>query len=116
MSGRFIYFVPLICGLALGLTRAANAGLVGHWAFDENSGAIASDSSGRGSDGTIEGNAHWVAGKMGSALNFDDSDDIVIIAHGKVAIDDSADGIRERTGCDDLEDAFVRAIQFVDPA
>jgi hypothetical protein len=82
MSGRLIYIVPLICGLALGLTRAANAGLVGHWAFDENSGAIASDSSGRGSDGTIEGNAHWVAGKMGiSALNFDDSDDIVIIEH-----------------------------------
>ena len=43
-------------------------------------------------------------------------DDICIIANGKVAIDDSADGIRERTGCDDLEDAFVRAIRMVDPA
>ena len=43
-------------------------------------------------------------------------DDICIIANGKVAIDDSADGIRTRTGCDDLEDAFVRAIQMVDPA
>lgn len=42
-------------------------------------------------------------------------DDIVIIAAGKVAIDDSADGIRERTGCDDLEDAFVRAIHLVPP-
>ena len=41
-------------------------------------------------------------------------DDICIIANGKVAIDDSADGIRERTGCDDLEDAFVAAIQGVD--
>lgn len=41
-------------------------------------------------------------------------DDICIIAHGKVAIDDSADGIRERTGCDDLEDAFVAAIQMVE--
>jgi sodium transport system ATP-binding protein len=40
-------------------------------------------------------------------------DDIVIIANGKVAIDDSADGICERTGCDDLEDAFVRAIEMV---
>jgi len=40
-------------------------------------------------------------------------DDICIIAHGKVAIDDSVDGIRERTGCDDLEDAFVAAIQMV---
>lgn len=43
-------------------------------------------------------------------------DDICIIAEGQVAIDDSADGIRERTGCDDLEDAFVRAIQMVEPA
>lgn len=42
-------------------------------------------------------------------------DDIVIIATGKVAIDDSADGIRSRTGCDDLEDAFVKAIHMVDP-
>jgi sodium transport system ATP-binding protein len=41
-------------------------------------------------------------------------DDIVIIAHGKVAIDDSAKGIRERTGRDDLEDAFVAAIGMVD--
>lgn len=41
-------------------------------------------------------------------------DDIVIIASGKVAIDDSADAIRERTGCDDLEDAFVRAIEMVE--
>ena len=43
-------------------------------------------------------------------------DDICIIAEGQVAIDDSADGIRERTGCNDLEDAFVRAIQMVEPA
>jgi len=43
-------------------------------------------------------------------------DDIVIIADGRVAIDDSADGIREQTGCDDLEDAFVAAIHRVPPA
>ncbi len=43
-------------------------------------------------------------------------DDIVIIAHGKVAIDDTADGIRNRTGCDDLEDAFVKAILRMGPA
>ena len=42
-------------------------------------------------------------------------DDIVIIADGQVAIDDSAAGIRERTKCDDLEDAFVAAIQRVSP-
>ena len=42
-------------------------------------------------------------------------DDIVIIANGQVAIDASADGIREQTGYDDLEDAFVHAIQMVAP-
>ncbi len=42
-------------------------------------------------------------------------DDICIIANGQVAIDDSIEGIRERTGCDDIEDAFVKAIQMVEP-
>ena len=42
-------------------------------------------------------------------------DDICIIANGKVAIDDSIDGIRQRTGCDDIEDAFVSAIHSVAP-
>ena len=43
-------------------------------------------------------------------------DDICIIANGKVAIDDTVEGIRARTGCDDLEDAFVHAIHQVPPA
>ena len=42
-------------------------------------------------------------------------DDICIIANGQVAIDDSIDGIRERTGCEDIEDAFVEAIHMVGP-
>ena len=40
-------------------------------------------------------------------------DEIVIIAEGQVAIHDSPDGIRNQTGCDDLEDAFVKAITSV---
>ncbi len=40
-------------------------------------------------------------------------DDICIIANGQVAIDGSIDGIRERTGEEDLEEAFVCAIQMV---
>ena len=35
----------------------------------------------------------------------------MIIAAGQVAMHDTADGIRERTGCHDLEDAFVKAIE-----
>jgi len=41
-------------------------------------------------------------------------DDICIIARGQVAIDGSIDDIRERTGCDYLEDAFVHAINRVE--
>ena len=43
-------------------------------------------------------------------------DEIVIIAEGQVALHDSADGIRNATGCDDLEEAFVKAIEAVEPA
>jgi sodium transport system ATP-binding protein len=42
-------------------------------------------------------------------------DEIIIIAEGQVALHDSADGIRNATGCDDLEEAFVRAIGMVEP-
>jgi sodium transport system ATP-binding protein len=42
-------------------------------------------------------------------------DDIVIIAAGQVAIRGSADEIREQTNSSDLEDAFVHAIQRVEP-
>lgn len=40
-------------------------------------------------------------------------DEIVIIAAGQVALHDSTDGIRNATGCDDLEEAFVKAIGTV---
>ena len=40
-------------------------------------------------------------------------DDICIIANGQVAIDDSIEGIRERTGEEDLEEAFVAAIHLL---
>ena len=39
--------------------------------------------------------------------------EIVIIAEGQVALHDSPDGIRNSTGCDDLEEAFVKAISHV---
>lgn len=41
-------------------------------------------------------------------------DEIVIIASGRVALNDSPDGIRNQTGCDDLEEAFVKAITAVE--
>ncbi|MDG2375958.1 MAG: ATP-binding cassette domain-containing protein [Woeseiaceae bacterium] len=43
-------------------------------------------------------------------------DEIIIIAAGQVAIHDTTDGIRNATGCDDLEEAFVKAIDMVEMA
>lgn len=40
-------------------------------------------------------------------------DEIVIIASGQVALHGSPEGIRRRTACEDLEDAFVKAIGMV---
>lgn len=37
-------------------------------------------------------------------------DEIIIVANGRVAMTGSTDAIRSKTGCDDLEDAFVKAI------
>lgn len=41
-------------------------------------------------------------------------DHIVIISNGRVAVKDSPDGIREATGCEDLEEAFVKATAMVE--
>jgi sodium transport system ATP-binding protein len=41
-------------------------------------------------------------------------DEIVIISSGQVAVHDTPDGIRRVTGRDDLEEAFVKAIDMVE--
>ncbi|MDH5344820.1 MAG: ATP-binding cassette domain-containing protein [Gammaproteobacteria bacterium] len=42
-------------------------------------------------------------------------DEIVIVSEGRVAMHDSPDGIRAATGCENLEEAFVRAIEKAAP-
>ncbi len=69
----------IVLGLAVGMT-SAKAGLIHHWKLDENTAAgdtIMVDSVG-GLSGTIQG-AQSVPGKLGSALSFDGSDDVVTI-------------------------------------
>ena len=64
--------------LVLGMAASVSAGLVAHWAFDEGSGTIARDSSGKGHDGTLQGDPQWVTGMIGSgALSFDSTDGLV---------------------------------------
>lgn len=47
--------------------------LVGLWLFDDGNGDVASDSSDNGLDGAIQGNANWVDGQFGKALQLDGS-------------------------------------------
>ncbi len=68
----------LVLGLALtNVARGVDPDLLGWWKFDEGSGTTAHDSSGKGNDGTLQGNPQWVAGKIGGALEFDGDGDYV---------------------------------------
>jgi len=62
-----------------------NAGLVGYWPMDEGGGLTAFDRSGNGRNGTLnnmDASTDWVSGQHGGALDFDDSDDDIIIGTG----------------------------------
>ncbi len=73
----WVWAVGSLAVLALGGAFPAGAadaasgppGLLGHWAFDDGQGDVASDSSGQANDGTLHG-AEWVRGAFGTALHF----------------------------------------------
>ena len=48
--------------------------IVGAWLFDEISGKIAKDSSGKGNDGELAGGAKWAKGKFGNAIELNGKD------------------------------------------
>ena len=50
--------------------------------FDENSGTSASDSTGNGNSGTLNGGATWAPGKIGNAVRLDGQDGYVSLATG----------------------------------
>ena len=63
------------------LTQAVTEGLVAYWAFDDNDGDTASDSTGNGHDGTLMGDPQWVDGYFGGALEFDQTGDEVNVPY-----------------------------------
>jgi len=69
----------------LGAELTADANLVGHWKFDDNTGTTSvSDSSGNSLTGTMNGTmtaADWVPGKYGSALDFDGTNDSILVSN-----------------------------------
>jgi len=72
--------VLFLVEMAIG--QPADPGLVGWWKLDESSGTIAADSSGQGTDGTVEGNPIWLpaGGMVDGALQFNGVDDQVTVA------------------------------------
>ena len=84
MCRKLACLASFVAVLSLVLTSVANAAdpsLVGWWRLDESSGATARDSSGNGSDGTLNGGLQWVDGKIDGALQFDGSSGYVRIPH-----------------------------------
>ena len=77
MYRKSFLLISFVFVLSLVLASATRADLVGWWRLDEGTGTTAYDSSGNGNDGTILGNPQWVAGKIGSALDFDGNGDYV---------------------------------------
>lgn len=74
-------------GFAAQLTHSISmyvepAGLVGYWPMNEGAGDTVHDASGNSNDGTISGSPSWVTGKIGDALSFNGSNDIVDMGAG----------------------------------
>ncbi|GAN31510.1 LamG-like jellyroll fold domain-containing protein [Candidatus Brocadia sinica] len=70
------------------LYNTFSTGLHARYTFDEGSGVTATDTSGNGNDGAING-ATWTTGKNGGALSFDGIDDFVsvpLMNHDEVSI------------------------------
>jgi len=53
--------------------------LLAHWPLDDTQGAIATDLSGAGNDGTLVGGAQWTTGRRSGAIDLDGADDFIAI-------------------------------------
>ncbi|MCH8219139.1 MAG: hypothetical protein IH892_20455, partial [Planctomycetes bacterium] len=69
--------LALTCSLAWSFDPLGDPDLIAWWTFNEGKGTLAADSSKNGRDATVNGNAQWVPGQYGSALEFDGTDDYV---------------------------------------
>ena len=72
-------------GFGTNTTGDTTTGLVGWWKFDETSGTSAADSSGNSLTGTLTNGPTWTtAGRIGGALTFDGTNDLVSVADNAV--------------------------------
>ena len=86
MCGRSIYLIScavVIVGLQ-GVVCGADPDPVGWWKFDDGSGTVARDASGKGNHGMLYGDPEWVAGWLDGALQLDGDGDYVELPIGSV--------------------------------
>jgi len=73
----FLLFVNVFANSGYAKINPEN--VVGAWLFEEGSGNIAKDSSGKGNNGEIKGSPKWVNGKFGRAMEFNGKTDYIVI-------------------------------------
>ncbi len=89
MCKKLIYLMSFV--LVLGMVGSASAELVAHWKLDDEGTGTVVDSSGYGHDGTLVGDAHFVPGLFGEALELDGDGDYVVIDGYKGIVGDGTD-------------------------
>jgi hypothetical protein len=62
------------------------AGLIGYWPFDEGSGNTTADRSGNNHNGALTNSPAWTTGKVGNALRFDATDNLIDTDDPRVVI------------------------------
>lgn len=72
--GDHVDWVPTLFGIEINewatWTESLSSGLMEYWSMDQDTGANVVNNITGGTDGTIAGGATWVAGKVGSGINF----------------------------------------------
>ncbi len=82
LGGILCMLAPLKSSAAFLAKPPNNLGLVGYWSFEDGKGSTVTDFSGKGNTGALtnmDTTTDWVAGKRGKALDFDGSNDHVVI-------------------------------------
>ncbi|MCZ6801974.1 MAG: LamG domain-containing protein [Nitrospirae bacterium] len=84
---RFLFPILLATILVSAVTplvQAQDPSLILYFPFDEGSGSVATDFSQYGNDGILNGDAQWVDGKFGGALQFNGTTDWVEVPHADI--------------------------------
>lgn len=105
------------CSAAVIHRAPNNLGLVGYWSFNEGTGTKATDYSGNGNTGTLNGANGlpvWTVGKSGTALRFDGADDHVTVNANSI-LQPSIITISAWIKPSSLDDDWIVSTQTSDP-